>query len=185
MSTYHQQDIDGCDYTMSVIMQNENRILSWSHTPGEFDKYDMDWTCESQFEGGPDYHCQVENKDRRWPWKTEYDEDGNEISVQDYDQPKFTSSFSSQMFNYEKYEDMTERYPLTKQVPLYTAGYQDGVWVCDLRKLPKEKIYTDVEDGGWRVKKRIKKQTMNANANKISQYRFLIPNNYGKILYKK
>lgn len=180
MSEYHIQDIDGCDYTMLVIMSYDNRITSWSHTEGEYDKYDMDWTCDSKFEGGPEFYCQDENKDRRYGWKNE---DGK--MVRDYGNPQYLSSFSSQMFNYEKYEPMMERYKQTGQVPIYTAGYQDGVWVCDLRKLPKEKIYTDVEDGGWRVKLSIKGQTMSASSSKREQYRFLIPNDYGIMLKKK
>lgn len=180
MSEYHIQDVDGCDYTMSIIMSYDNRITSWSHTEGEYDKYDMDWTCESKYEGRPEFYCQDENKDRRWGWKKE----GKKM-VRDYSKPQFLSSFSSQMFNYEKYEPMMERYKETGQVPIYTAGYQDGVWVCDLRKLPEDLIYKKEEEGGWKVKCSIKEQTMNADSSKKEQDRFLIPNDYGRILKKK
>ena len=178
-SSFSQQDIDGCNYTMSIIMNYENRIISWTHTPGEFDKYDMDWLCESKYEGTPNYHCQDENKDRRWAWKIE-----NGVAVRDYDKPQYISSFSSQMFNYDKYEPMMERYKETGMKPIYTAGYQDGVWICDLRNLPTELIYKNEEEGGWKVKRPIRARTMDSDAPKKRQDRFLIPNNYGKILYK-
>lgn len=185
MSEYHIQDIDGCDYTMSVIKSYDNRITSWSHTEGEYDKYDMDWTCDSKFEGRPEFYCQDENKDRRYGWKTDYDENGNKVRVKNYDRPQYLSTYSSQMFNYEKYEPMMERYEQTRQVPIYTAGYLDGVWICDLRKLPKDLIYKDRKDGGWRIYALIEERTMDGQSKKVWQPRFLIPNEYGRILKKK
>ena len=184
MSDIHKQDIDGCEYTMSVIMQNDNRVVSWSHTEGEFDKYDMDLTCRSKFEGRPTFSAIDENKDRRWGWKTITDENGEEISVIDYDNPQFTTSFSSQMFNYEKYEPMMEIYENDRKMPVYTVGYQDGVWVCDIRTLPKDLIYKDIKDGGWKKKVWIKKKTMDGKSKKVLQDRFLIPNEYGKIILR-
>ena len=186
MSNIHQQDVDGCNYTMWVIGQYENRIITWSHTPNETDKYDMDWTCFDKYESGFTYEVQDENKDRRWGWKKEYNEDiGKWVSVRDYDKPQFLSSFSSQMFNYEKYEPMMALYEKTGQKPFYTAGYLDGIWICDLTQLPKDKIYTDEKDGGWRVVRYIEKLTMSGRSYKVPQYRFNIPNEYGKVLYNK
>lgn len=184
MSSYHQQDVDGCDYTMSIINHYENRIISWTHTEGDFDKTDMVWECESKYEGVPNYIVSVENKDRRWKWVSGLTETGEKVMVQDKAQPQYISSFSSQMFNYEKYEPMMENYELTGEKPFYTADYQDCVWVCDLRKLPKDLIYKDEKKGGWAVELPIAKQTMNPYAKKKKQHRFLIPNNYGQILYK-
>lgn len=168
MSEIHQQDIDGCNYTMSVL-EGQIRISNWNHTKGEYDRYDMNWT------GITDANIEItindENKDRRWEWKN---------GTRDYDKPQFFSSFSSQMFNYEKYEQQMAIYEASGIQQCYTAGYQDGVWLCDLSTLPKDKIYAD-----WKITHWIKEKTMDGNSVKKKQDRFLIPNEYGTFFKKK
>lgn len=176
MSDIHQQDIDGCVYTMEVLNQYENRITDWEHTTGEYDKCDMFWTGITS--SGETIYAD-ENKDRRWPWKTT--PDGRK--VRDYKHPQNYSKYPSQMFNFDKYEYLMNEYRTNGSIPLYTADYIDGVWLCNLSKLPEKLIYTDVEDGGWKSTASIAKTTMR-NTEKEEQERFYIPNNYGHFFKK-
>lgn len=179
MSSFHQQDIDGCEYTMSVLRGRLN-IINWKHTEGDYDRYDMDMSAIT-ISTGELHHICDENKDRRYGWK--YDDDGN-ASI-DYDKPQYISTYSSQMFNFEKYETMMDNYEQTGDWQGYTAGYLDGVILFDVATLPKDKIYTELKDGGWKVYKWIREKTMDGRTEKVLQPRFLIPNEYGTIYYKQ
>lgn len=180
MENYNKQDNDGCFYTMDVL-RNYINVVNCVHTVPDTCKYDLDMTGLT--EHNEVFVAKDENKDRRWPW-IKVVVNGDEVMVRDYDNPRFISSFSSQMFNYDKYEYLMDKSETEGTIPLYTASYMDAIWVCDLRTLPKDKIYTPVDKGGWGVLLPIAEQTMNPYAKKKDQPRFLIPNNYGTIYYK-
>lgn len=177
----HQQDVDGCNYTMSVINDFENRIDDWSHTTGTYDGYDMTWTCHRT--DGREYKAQVENKDRRWKWKVITEpETKEEIMVQDLDSPQYLEDYPSQMLEVHKYENMMEMHRKTGISQIYTAGYQNGIWISDVTRYPKDKVNTYQKDGGWRVKVKIAETTMKAGSRMVERDRILVPNNWGKTL---
>lgn len=163
MNSFNLQDNDGCNYTMSVL-QNYLNISNWTHTENEYEKYDMDWSANTT--NDTLIHIMTENKDRRWKWK--YDEDGN--AQRDYDNPQFFTTYPSQMFNFEKYEFLET----TDAEKCYTADYIDGVWLCDLSTLPKDKIYNE-----WKRMEWVRERTMDGRTRKILQPRFFIPNEFG------
>jgi hypothetical protein len=160
---FSEQDNDGCNYTMDVLCNYLN-VTSWTHTENEYEKYDMDWSANTT--NGEQIHIMTENKDRRWKWK--YDEEGN--AERDYDNPQFFTTYPSQMFNFEKYEYLET----TDAEKCYTADYIDGVWLCDLSTLPKDKIY-----GEWKRMSKVRVATMDGRTEKVLQPRFFIPNEYG------
>ena len=176
-SKVHQQDVDGCDDVMCVL-EKRLRIVACSHTEGDFDRYDMDWTAIT--DEGSEMSIAVENKDRRWGWM--YDDDGN--AERDYDKPQYSSTYDSQMFNFEKYEYLMELRNKTGAEIGYTSDYLDGVWLFDLKTLPKEMIYKPAKEGGWKIMVLVREKTMDGRTEKKLQPRFLIPNQYGDF-YKR
>lgn len=174
-SRIHQQDVDGCNYTMSILTK-DLRITDWTHTEGNFDKYDMDWTATT--DEGEKMCIMDENKDRRYGWKT-ICENGVKIRVKDYDKPQYLTSYPSQMFNFEKYEFLMEKRNETGAEIAYTAGYLDGVWMFDLATLPRDLIYKPIKEGGWKIMVWVEETTMDGYSVKKLQPRFLIPNQYG------
>lgn len=175
MSIFHNVDVAGCEDMMGVIMGHNNKIVSWSHTPGEYDSYDMSWTLYNGTEWS------VEGKDRRINFKT--------------GKPQYITTYDSIMLNYEKYFKLLDNYNVTGELPGYVADYTDGVVFYSLLNLPYEEIKESVEDAkntgkgnkwcGWF---NIEKQTLRPGNTK-RQLRLLLPipsieNNYGKILLR-
>lgn len=179
MSEFHRVDVAGCEDMMMVIEGHNNRIVEWTHTPGDYDSYDMNWTLDNGVEW-----C-VEGKDRRVNFKT-----GEE---------QYTTTYSTVMLNYEKYFNLLDNYCSTGEMPGYVADYTDGIIFYSLLKLPYEEIRDCVNEAleykertgkekwnkwcGWF---NIEKQTLNPG-NKKRQLRLLLPipnenNKYGKIL---
>ena len=64
MSIYHKVDVEGCEYAMSIINQYEHNIVNSTHTTGETDRYDIDWTLANGNK------IIVEHKDRRIKYNT-------------------------------------------------------------------------------------------------------------------
>ena len=124
MSRIGEQDFDGCVYTMNVLREQEGimygnepmQIINCTHTEDEKAKYDMDWT--GVIKGKIAVLCMDENKDRRYGWTN---------GERDYSKPQYLATYSSQMFNFDKYEPMMEKYNETGIKQYYTAGYLDGV----------------------------------------------------------
>lgn len=189
MSRISEQDFDGCVYTMNVLREQEGimygnepmQIINCTHTEDEKAKYDMDWT--GVIKGNIAVRCMDENKDRRWGWKTII-VNGKKEKVRDYSNPQYLSKYSSQMFNFDKYEPMMEKYNETGIRQYYTSGYLDGVILFDVVTLPKELIYKPIEEGGWKIMAWVDDVTMDGNSEKKLKPRFLIPNEYGHI-YRK
>ena len=46
MLDFHRQDIEGCNYIMNVVSSYFPEV-EWTHTEGEYDRYDMDWTMST------------------------------------------------------------------------------------------------------------------------------------------
>lgn len=178
---FHNVDVAGCEDMMGVIMGHNNKIVNWTHTPGTFDSYDMDWTMDN----GTKW-C-VEGKDRRINFKT--------------GKPQYIDTYKTVMFNYEKYFNLMKNFTVTGELPGYAADYTDGVIFYHLLHLPYDEIERDVNEAitckattgkeiwnkwcGWFD---IEKQTL-APGEKKRQLRLLLPkpsieNKYGKILLR-
>lgn len=161
MSEFNRVDVAGCNYTITVIEPYLNTTVTWEHTSSsqgdEYCVYDLDGTSEKGYE------YILENKDRRVNYKTK--------------QPQYFNTYSTIMFNIEKYEQMMPISHSTGKIPLYAADYTDGVAICDLRRIPKEKVHKPINEGGWMGKRNISKTTVNDTAKK-EQLRFFIPKGY-------
>lgn len=179
---FHTTDLKGCEYAMSIINEYENNITSSVHTPDIKDRYDIDWTLSNG------ERVKVEGKDRKVNFKTK--------------EPQYVSTYSTIMFNIEKYENMMKVYEEDNVYPVYAASYTDGVVLYGLPRLPQKEIMEQVKDVadtyratgerkntywvGWYL---INETTVE-NSKKKWQMRLKLPkptweNNYGKILWKK
>lgn len=181
-SAFHTADLNGCEYAMSILNEYENNVISSYHTTGEKDSYDMDWTLSDGTK------IKVEGKDRKINFKTK--------------EPQYVNTYSTVMFNVEKYERMMAAYTEDNIYPIYAASYTDGLVLYGLPRLPQKEIMEQVKDVtdtynatgemkntywcGWYL---INKTTI-AESEKKWQIRLKLPkptweNNYGKILWKR
>lgn len=181
MSIYHKVDVEGCEYAMNIINQYEHNIVSSTHTTGATDRYDMDWTLANGDK------IIVEHKDRRIKYNT--------------NEPQYTYTYDTIMFNVEKYEYLMGRYFNDDVYPIYMASYDDGLILYGLPRLPYNDIRSEINtvmdeynktgtmmETNWIKWKTITKTTVE-KSDKSAQPRIMLPkptdeNNYGKILYK-
>ena len=126
MNEFHMADLKGCNYAMDIIMSHPTNIVSWTHTGGDYDSYDMNWLIKRK--DGTHYTARVEGKDRTTNFKT-----GN---------PQYTYTYWTVMFNIEKYEELMKNWDEKGwgAYPVYEASYTDGVILYHLPKLPTEEI---------------------------------------------
>lgn len=124
--SYHEQDCAGCDYIMSVLMDRPNRIVSYTHTQGDYDEYDMNWICTAT--DGQEYECRVEGKDRR------KDKNGNNVYI---------NTYPTAFIRENKFISMTDE---KRRVPVAVCGYADGVIVWQLNMLPIDDIRKSIAE---------------------------------------
>lgn len=122
MSDCHKQDIEGCNYIMNVVSSYFPEV-EWTHTEGEYDRYDMDWTMSTT--GGKIIECKAEGKDRR---KNKYGEDIN------------IDTYPTAFLNSAKFRYMVNHF----KNPYALMGYSDGVVIYNLKKFPYEEIIDDI-----------------------------------------
>lgn len=163
METFNGTDVRGCEYTMNVLAPYFNTNVEWYHTStdynlGEYCHYDMVWRMPEKRK-----RCAVENKDRRWKWK-----DG----VCHYSDPQYYDDYYTIMCNVDKIEKNLKLWETDNLVPLFTSDYTDGVFLLDLRRLPK-----DWKDR-WVKSKKISKTTLGGGEKK-EQERVFIPKSFG------
>ena len=118
----HKQDIEGCNYIMNVVSSYFPDV-EWTHTEGEYDRYDMDWVITTT--AGKSVECKAEGKDRRKNKK------GEDIR---------TRSYPTAFLNSAKF-----RYLVTNfKNPYALMGYSDGVIVYNLKQLPFREVIEDI-----------------------------------------
>jgi hypothetical protein len=126
---WHKQDVEGCKYIMDVVSSYYPDI-EWEHTGGDYDRYDMDWTATTT--NGNKVICKAEGKDRR------KDKNGNDVNINTYSNAYLNSGKFRYMMNNVKH-------------PYILMGYNDGVIIYNLRKLPVDDIMNDLVDAANRM----------------------------------
>lgn len=115
---YHETDLRNSEYIEKTVKKYYPQIVYWEHTEGSKDRYDVDFTVDIQ-DGV--MSCTAECKLRY------------NINM---------TNFPNSYLNSDKYRWLMEH----KQYPHVFIGYEDGVIVYYLPYLPKDEIYSDMDE---------------------------------------
>lgn len=121
----HAVDVAGCERVMEIIMSYPNSIVSYTHTPGEKDTYDMNMRTSTS--NGEYKDWRVEVKDRN-------------CNMDD---------FPTAYIRENKFRSMTT--DVTEE-PAVFCGYHDGVLAWQLKYLPIRDILVDIADSKAKFK---------------------------------
>ena len=142
----HAVDVAGCESIMQTIMEYPNSIVSWTHTPGEYDEYDMEWVSITS--SGEEIRYRVEAKDR------------------DMAMDRFRTAYVRE----NKFSSMVQE---TERIPVVACGYHDGVLVWQLNYLPLREIMEDIADSKKRFSETRHKGESIVKYNKWTEWRYV------------